>query len=92
MPLQELEIFHLDGMLVYVTDPNDLIVEFTVDNPQTDKVAPERKKNARSELNRWLAGGSHVQQHLSVTLQARPASAWRHFAKSGCMASNRASV
>jgi glyoxylase I family protein len=41
---------------VYVTDPNDMIIEFTVDNPQAEKVAPERKQNARSELNRWLAG------------------------------------
>jgi glyoxylase I family protein len=47
---------HGYGRSVYVTDPNDMIIEFTVDNPQAEKVAPERKQNARSELNRWLAG------------------------------------
>ncbi len=41
---------------VYVTDPNDLILEFTLDNPEAAKGAMERQKNARSELKRWMAG------------------------------------
>jgi glyoxylase I family protein len=41
---------------VYVTDPNDMIVEFTLDNPEAGKTALDRQKNARSELKRWLAG------------------------------------
>ena len=41
---------------VYVTDPNDMIVEFTLDNPEADKTAALRQANARAELKRWLAG------------------------------------
>jgi len=41
---------------VYVTDPNDMILEFTLDNPEAEKTALDRRKNARSELKRWLAG------------------------------------
>ncbi len=41
---------------VYVTDPNDMIVEFTLDNPDAEKFAAERQTKARSELKRWLAG------------------------------------
>ena len=41
---------------VYVTDPNDMILEFTLDNPEAGKTQLERRKNARSELKRWLAG------------------------------------
>lgn len=44
---------------VYVTDPNDMIVEFTLDHPDAEKVAAERQKVARSELTRWLAGDHH---------------------------------
>jgi glyoxylase I family protein len=41
---------------VYVTDPNDMIVEFTLDNPDAEKVAAQRRQIARAELARWLAG------------------------------------
>jgi glyoxylase I family protein len=41
---------------VYVTDPNDMIVEFTLDNPEAEKLAPQRRLKARAELDRWLAG------------------------------------
>lgn len=41
---------------VYVTDPNDMIVEFTLDYPEAGKTALDRQRNARSELKRWLAG------------------------------------
>jgi catechol 2,3-dioxygenase-like lactoylglutathione lyase family enzyme len=41
---------------VYVTDPNGMIVEFTLDNPTAGKSAAERRKNARAELRRWIAG------------------------------------
>ena len=44
---------------VYVTDPNEMIVEFTVDSPGAEKLAVERKQNARAELKRWL-GGDHT--------------------------------
>jgi catechol 2,3-dioxygenase-like lactoylglutathione lyase family enzyme len=41
---------------VYVTDPNGLIVEFTLDHPSADKIAETRKANAHQDLKRWLAG------------------------------------
>jgi catechol 2,3-dioxygenase-like lactoylglutathione lyase family enzyme len=41
---------------VYVTDPNGLIVEFTLDHPSADKIAETRKVNAHQDLKRWLAG------------------------------------
>lgn len=41
---------------VYVTDPNDMILEFTHDAPSAVKVAAERRSHAHAELKRWLAG------------------------------------
>ena len=41
---------------VYVTDPNDMILEFTCDAPSALEVAAERRTRAHSELKRWLAG------------------------------------
>jgi hypothetical protein len=33
-----------------------MIVEFTLDDPEAEKLAPQRRLNARAELARWLAG------------------------------------
>jgi glyoxylase I family protein len=41
---------------VYVTDPNGLILEFTRDHPDVDKIARDRRADAHRELERWLAG------------------------------------
>jgi catechol 2,3-dioxygenase-like lactoylglutathione lyase family enzyme len=43
---------------LYATDPDGMIVELTCDNPTavTTEVEEERRKNARRELTRWLAG------------------------------------
>jgi glyoxylase I family protein len=41
---------------VYVTDPNGLIVEFTLDALGADAINAERRSKAREELKRWLAG------------------------------------
>ena len=41
---------------VYVTDPNGLILEFTLDHPEVDTIARDRRADARKELKRWLAG------------------------------------
>lgn len=41
---------------VYVNDPNGLILEFTHDHPDADKINAIRLKDAHSELKRWLAG------------------------------------
>ncbi len=43
---------------LYATDPDGMIVELTCDSPTavTREVEDERRKNARRELTRWLAG------------------------------------
>jgi catechol 2,3-dioxygenase-like lactoylglutathione lyase family enzyme len=44
---------------LYVTDPNGLIVEFTLDADIAPKLNAKRKLDAHSELKRWL-GGDHT--------------------------------
>jgi glyoxylase I family protein len=41
---------------LYVSDPNDMILEFTVDSPAAVAVAAQRRGRAHAELKRWLAG------------------------------------
>lgn len=41
---------------LYVVDPDGLSVEFTVDSEQFKKIEAWQKANARSELERWVAG------------------------------------
>ena len=44
---------------LYVVDPNGLILEFTRDHPNVDKILRERRGDAHRELKRWLAGDHH---------------------------------
>jgi glyoxylase I family protein len=41
---------------VYVNDPNGLILEFTRDHPEAEKISRDRRADAHRELKRWLAG------------------------------------
>jgi glyoxylase I family protein len=41
---------------VYATDPNGMIVEFTLDHPDVEKINATARKRAHAELKRWLAG------------------------------------
>lgn len=41
---------------LYVCDPNELLVEFTLDAPGAERIASERRADARATLDRWLAG------------------------------------
>jgi len=41
---------------VYVTDPNGLILEFTLDHPNADEIKRVRVADAHAELKRWVAG------------------------------------
>ncbi len=41
---------------LYLADPDGLLLEITVDNPEAVKSAPARRSQARQELARWLAG------------------------------------
>ena len=44
---------------VYAVDPDGMIVEFTVDHPDVEKINAQRRADAHSELKRWL-GGDHT--------------------------------
>jgi glyoxylase I family protein len=56
---------------VYVNDPDGMIVEFTLDADAADQINAARRKDAHSELKRWLAGDH------------RPNNDVRHFADAG---------
>jgi hypothetical protein len=42
-----------------VTDPNGLLLEFTVDDPRVAEINRTRRVSARADLARWL-GGDHT--------------------------------
>ncbi|MEX2523419.1 MAG: VOC family protein [Gammaproteobacteria bacterium] len=44
---------------LYVFDPARLLIEFTVDHPDVDKINADQLAQAHSELSRWL-GGDHA--------------------------------
>ncbi|RCG15653.1 VOC family protein [Streptomyces diacarni] len=44
---------------LYITDPNGLMLEFTVDHPDVEKIEAERRTTAHADLARWL-GGDHT--------------------------------
>jgi len=57
--LKEPEAFVLEHgycRSVYATDPNGLIIEFTLDAPKANEINEERRGKAREELRKWLAG------------------------------------
>jgi glyoxylase I family protein len=41
---------------VYVSDPNGLILEFTLDAPGAEQINRDRRKSAHADLKRWIAG------------------------------------
>ena len=45
---------------VYITDPNGMIVEFTLDAPEAGEINAARREDAHSELKRWLAGDHSI--------------------------------
>jgi glyoxylase I family protein len=48
---------------VYATDPNGLIVEFTLDAPNATEINEHRRKNAHADLKKWL-GGDHTSNNV----------------------------
>ena len=48
---------------LYVTDPNGLIVEFTVDHPDIESIIKKRRATAHEDLKRWL-GCDHTPNNL----------------------------
>ena len=49
---------------VYVTSPDGLILEFTVDPPDAADIDAMRRADAHAELARWLAGDHRVNNDL----------------------------
>lgn len=45
---------------LYITDPNGMILEFTVDAPGAERINADRRRDAHSELKRWLAGDHRI--------------------------------
>jgi glyoxylase I family protein len=41
---------------LYVTDPNNLRLEFTVDHPEVERINADQRAQAHEALQRWLAG------------------------------------
>ena len=41
---------------LYVTDPNNLRLEFTVDHPEVERINTDQLAHAHASLQRWLAG------------------------------------
>ena len=41
---------------LYTEDPNGMLLEFTVDVPQVEEIAKDRRADAHETLERWLAG------------------------------------
>ena len=41
---------------LYIRDPNGLLLEFTVDHPDVEKIDTIRRENAHRDLARWLSG------------------------------------
>lgn len=49
---------------VYAQSPDDLRVEFTVDAPDADEINEMRRKDAHSELKRWLGGDHRINNDI----------------------------
>ncbi len=48
---------------IYATDPNGLLLEFTLDAPNADDIDKDRRADAHDVLRRWLAG-DHTSNNL----------------------------
>ncbi|HWM70884.1 MAG TPA: VOC family protein [Steroidobacteraceae bacterium] len=42
---------------LYVRDPNELLVEFTVDPPNVREIEATQRATAHEEMQRWISGG-----------------------------------
>jgi catechol 2,3-dioxygenase-like lactoylglutathione lyase family enzyme len=56
LPEQTFVLEHGYCRSLYTTDPNGMVLEFTVDVEGADKIAAERSTDAHETLRRWLAG------------------------------------
>ncbi len=49
---------------LYLTSPDGLKVEFTVDAPDVEAIDAMRRADAHSELKRWLGGDRHINNDI----------------------------
>jgi glyoxylase I family protein len=63
-PPRTYELEHGYCHSLYVTDPNGLIVEFTLDSKTAPELNAKRRQDAHTELKRWLAG-DHTPNNVS---------------------------
>lgn len=54
---------------MYVTSPEGLIVEFTVDLPNAKEIEALRRADAHSELRRWISGDHRTNNDLRAAAQ-----------------------
>ena len=55
---------------LYVTDPNGLNLEFTVDHPAADEIKAKRSASAHDDLRKWLAGDRTTNNEWRVEAKA----------------------
>ena len=58
------EVDHGYCTSIYVQDPDGLIVEFTADAPDADKIAAHQRATAHETLRRWSAGDHTVNNDI----------------------------
>jgi catechol 2,3-dioxygenase-like lactoylglutathione lyase family enzyme len=56
IPEQTFVLEHGYCRSLYTTDPNGMVLEFTVDAPDADSINADRLNDAHATLQRWLAG------------------------------------
>ena len=49
---------------IYATDPDGLVVEFTADPPDADRIAAKQRASAHADLRRWMAGDRRVNNDI----------------------------
>jgi len=59
LPEQTFVLEHGYCRSLYTTDPNGMVLEFTVDHPSADEINEDRLADAHQVLERWL-GGDHT--------------------------------
>lgn len=69
---QTMVINHGYCVSLYVTDPNGLNLEFTVDHPQAAKIAAKRSATAHEDLRKWLAGDRSTNNEWRDEAKAAP--------------------
>lgn len=60
---------------LYVTSPDGMRLEFTVDPPEAVEIAAMRRADCHAELERWLSGDRRPNNHERHERRADPASA-----------------